>query len=110
MGDGDRQPDPDELLPPRFHACHSCGHQAWYSIEEVAVALSPYPCPWCGGERSVPAPYSVLNTVWGRVYPEPDAVAPDERGGDGIIVVHHRADESCCKGRRVPKPMQRPSL
>ena len=84
----------------------------WYSIEEAAIALSPYPCPcpWCGGEAGTPARYNVLNTVAGRIYPAPDMAAPDERGGHGIIIVHHRADESCCKGRRVPKPMDWPSL
>ena len=52
---------PEKLLPPRFHACHSCGHQAWYEIEDTATAVSPYPCPWCGGEAGTPAPYSVLS-------------------------------------------------
>ncbi|MGO9582457.1 MAG: hypothetical protein ACLP36_06575 [Acidimicrobiales bacterium] len=49
-----------------------------------------------------------MNTVGGRIYPTSDTVAPDEVGGHGIIV--HRADESCCQGRRVPKPMDWPSL
>jgi hypothetical protein len=109
VSDGDRDRlNPDKLLPPRFHACHSCDHQVWYELEDTAKAVSPYPCPWCGGEAGTPARYNVLNTVAGRIYPAPDMVAPDKRGGHGIIV--HRADESCYKGRRVPKPMDWPSL
>jgi len=76
------------LLPPRSHARPSCGPQAWYVVEDIATAVSPYPCPWCGGEAGTPAHYSVLNTVAGRIYPAPDIVAPDERGGLEIIVVH----------------------
>jgi len=49
---------------PRF-GCYSLirvgSTRGSHEIEETAPAVTPYPCPWCGGEAGTPAPSSVLN-------------------------------------------------
>lgn len=82
-------------IPPRFHVTHSCGHQAWWENADLADAVGAAKCPWCGGETGQFAPYGVLETQAGRVFPTASMVSS---GDEGEIPVAHRADETCCGG------------
>ena len=86
-------------MPVRYHATHSCGHQVWWESETLAEHGAASPCPWCGGETGVFAPYGILDTSAGKVFPQKEMVSSDlARGPHGEITIVHRADEACCKG------------
>ena len=64
--------------PTRYHTTHiPCNHQVWYDNAQFADAVRTALCPWCGAETGVFAPYGVLNTAYGRVYPAADMGGPD---------------------------------
>jgi hypothetical protein len=90
-------------LPTRYHVTHSCGHQAWWENEEIAETVDAVSCPWCGAETGTFAPYGILETAVGRIYPSPWMAGQDDRSDpEAEVTIIHRADEACCKGVIMP--------
>lgn len=83
-----------------YHVKHSCGHDAYWESQEWAAFVGFYPCPWCGGQSGkVKIPRGTIAvdpSGAGKVYPRPDVYAAGDNPNDRIIV-HHRANNSCCQ-------------
>ena len=90
-------------LPTRYHVTHSCGHQAWWEDEARATVVDTQPCPWCGAETGLFAPYGILESAVGRIYSSPKMAGEDDRADpQAEIIIIHRTDEACCEGVIMP--------
>jgi hypothetical protein len=65
----------------------------------MATVVDVQPSPWCGAQTVAFAPYGILDTVVGRIYPSPFMAGEDDRfESEADITIIHRADEGCCQG------------
>ena len=90
-----------------YHVRHSCEHAVYWNKAETAVVTAGYPCLWCGGASGHAQPpadaHVVDDPVHGlRCYQDPRVRSVP--GDEGVGVIHHMADESCCSNDETPMP------
>lgn len=90
-----------------WHVRHACGHAVWWNHMTLAFMISEHYCPWCGGETMigfVPDDHVFVDRERGimawRDFDVNGSVpcVPGMLETDEPVILHHRVDESCCRG------------